>query len=103
MAAHHHQQRSCCQSEERLHRLRDADNARPPAFQDEPSDAIPDPRERAGSVKQFLDLVDAQIVSKLRRVNWLPKDGAFPVIVAAAVTRQHDGLRAIAELVLSDL
>src|SRR3954468_13443690 len=71
----------------------------PPPAADNPG--TPDIREAADAVKQFLEITDAQIESGIRRVKWTPKDGAFPVVVAAAVTRQHAGLRRISDLLSS--
>jgi hypothetical protein len=61
-----------------------------------------DIRTIARDIKSFASGLDKHLVSGLRRFEWKPEDGLLDLIVRAAVTRQHDGLMALADLVVNE-
>jgi hypothetical protein len=61
-----------------------------------------DIRAIARDIKAHLSGLDNHLVSGLRRFEWKPEDGLLDLIVRAAVPRQHDGLKALADLVIAE-
>ena len=61
-----------------------------------------DIRAIARDIKAHLSGLDNHLVSGLRRFERKPEDGLLDLIVRAAVTRQHDGLKALADLVIAE-
>ena len=59
-------------------------------------------RELARHAKALFTKFDSYFVGDMRVVPWVPENGFFELIFKAAVIRQHEGLSAIADLVLME-